>query len=416
MWRCWSMKRVILIILACLLVAFPNIAFSETVEVTFLTLFTGGEGYIMTSLIEQFNKEQSEIVVVEQPVEWGEYYNKLLAAMVAGNPPDIGVMHLSTLPDYVERGTLTPVDNYISDELKNDYLENIRNSVTFDNQMYALPLDTHPIVLYYNKSVLKEAGLVDENGEITLPKTFEEFYDSCKQIKEKTGKYGLSIEDLNCLGERLWLTIYRNLGGKLEDENGVFTIQKDIAIKTYEEILKFYKEELTTFVTYETARALFISGEAGFTIDGVWAMAAYDEMGVLDEMGVTIVPPFSFTEKPYVWGDSHTLIFPKKSGTDEEKLKAAITFAEWLVSHSYEWAKAGHLPVVKSVRESEEFLGLPLRSDYMLAAEYAFIPQVKGWNEIKDKLAELCQGVVLGEITPEQAANELIDTVHRVVK
>ena len=41
-----------------------------------------------------------------------------------------------------------------------------------------------------------------------------------------------------------------------------------------------------------------------------------------------------------------------------------------------------HLPVVKSVRESEEFLGLPL-SDYMLAAEYAFIPQVKGWNEIK---------------------------------
>ena len=181
------MKRVILIILACLLVAFPNIAFSETVEVTFLTLFTGGEGYIMTSLIEQFNKEQSEIVVVEQPVEWGEYYNKLLAAMVAGNPPDIGVMHLSTLPDYVERGTLTPVDNYISDELKNDYLENIRNSVTFDNQMYALPLDTHPIVLYYNKSVLQEAGLVDENGEITLPKTFEEFYNSCKQIKEKTG-------------------------------------------------------------------------------------------------------------------------------------------------------------------------------------------------------------------------------------
>lgn len=52
----------------------------------------------------------------------------------------------------------------------------------------------------------------------------------------------------------------------------------------------------------------------------------------------------------------------------------------------------------------------------MLAAEYAFIPQVKGWNEIKDKLVELGQGVALGEITPEQAANELIDTVHRVVK
>mgnify|MGYP001251498252 CR=1 FL=1 len=410
------MKKVVLIVLACLLVAFPNIAFSETIELTFWTFFGGGEGYIMTSLIEQFNKEQSEIVVVEQPVDWGEYYNKLLAAMVAGNPPDIGVMHLSSLTDFVERGALTPVGNYVSDELKSDYLENIRNSVTFDNQMYALPLDTHPIILYYNKSVLKEAGLVDENGEITLPKTFEEFYDFCKQIKGKTGKYGLVVEEMWNLGERLWLTIYRNLGGKLEDENGNFAIQKDIAIKTYEEILRFYEENLTDFLGWETGRALFISGETGFTIDGVWAIAAYDEMGVLGEIGVTIVPPFSFTEKPYVWGDSHTLILPKKPQIDEEKLKAAATFAEWLVSHSYEWAKAGHLPVVRSVRESEEFLSLPLRSDYMLAAEYAFIPQVKGWNEIKDKLAELGQGVVLGEITSEQAADQLIDTISQVVK
>ena len=217
------MKRVILIILACLLVAFPNIAFSETVEVTFWTFFGGGEGYIMTNLIEQFNKEQSEIVVVEQPVDWGEYYNKLLAAMVAGNPPDIGTMHLSSLTDFVERGALIPVDNYISDELKNDYLENIRNSVTFDNQMYALPLDTHPIVLYYNKSVLKEAGLVDENGEITLPKTFEEFYDSCKQIKEKTGKYGLSHRGLNVeLGRKIVAYNLQEFGWKVRRRKWCF--------------------------------------------------------------------------------------------------------------------------------------------------------------------------------------------------
>jgi len=411
------MKKRFIVILLFVGLIFSTLSFSKPVEITFWTLFGGGEGHIMTNLINQFNKEQNEIFVKEQPIDWGEYYNKLLASMVGGNPPDLAVMHLSKLPDYVERGTVVAIDKYVSEEIQKDYLENIIAAASFNNQLYALPLDTHPVVMYYNKNVLQEAGLVSENGEPSLPKTFEEFYNFSKIIKEETGKYGMSMEDLNGLGERLWLTIYRNLGGRIEDEKGNFMIEKDIAEKTYGEILKFYEEDLTTFVDFETARAIFISDQAGFTIDGVWAMAAFEDMDVLDNVvGVMPVPAFSTTEKAYVWGDSHTLIVPKGSKMNEEEIKAAVKFAEWLINHSYDWAKAGHIPVIKSVRESEEFLSLPLRKDYMLAAEQAFIPQVKGWAEIQDKLNELCQGVVLGSLTPENAAEELVRTVNEVVE
>jgi len=410
------MKRRFIVILLFVGLIFSTLSFSKPIEITFWTLFSGGEGHIMTDLVNQFNKEQNEIFVNQQPLDWGEYYNKLLASMVGGNPPDLAIMHLSKMPDYVGRGTVVAIDKYVSEEIKKDYLENIIAAATFNNQLYALPLDTHPLVMYYNKNVLQEADLISENGEPLLPKTFEEFYNFSKIIKEETGKYGMSIEDLNGLGERLWLTIYRNLGGQIEDEKGNFMIEKDIAEKTYGEILKFYEEDLTTFVDYETARAIFISDQAGFTFDGVWAMAAFEDMDVLDNVGVVPVPAFSTTERAYVWGDSHTLIVPKGSKMNEEKIKAAVKFAEWLVNHSYEWAVAGHIPVIKSVRESEEFLSLPLRKDYMLAAEQAFIPQIKGWAEIQDKLVELCQGVVLGSLTPENAAEELVRTINEVVE
>lgn len=410
------MKKRFIVILLFVSLIFSTLSFSKPVEITFWTLFSGGEGHIMTNLVNQFNKEQNEIFVNQQPLDWGEYYNKLLASMVGGNPPDLAIMHLSKMPDYVGRGTLVSIDKYVSEGIKRDYLENIRAAATFNNQLYALPLDTHPLVMYYNKNVLQEAGLISENGEPLLPKTFEELYNFSKIIKEETGKYGMIIEDLNGLGERLWLTVYRNLGGQIEDENGNFIIEKDIAEKTYGEILKFYEKDLTTFVDYETARAIFISDQAGFTFDGVWSMAAFEDMGVLDKVGVMPVPAFSTTEKAYVWGDSHTLIVPKGSKINEEKVKAAVKFAEWLVNHSYEWAVAGHIPVIKSVRESEEFLSLPLRQDYMLSAEQAFIPQIKGWAEVQDKLVELCQGVVLGSLTPEKAAEELIRTVNEVIK
>jgi len=411
-----KMKKLSRFFLVCFIVILTTVAFSKAIEITFWTLFSGGEGYIMTELVNQFNKEQNQIFVNQQPLDWGQYYNKLLASMVGGNPPDLAIIHRSSLVDYVERGTLLPIDKYVSNSLKVDYFDNILQAATFNSQLYALPLDTHPLVLYYNKSVLREAGLVDSNGQILLPKTFEEFYNFCKQIKQNTGKYGMAIEDLNCLGERLWLTLYRNFGGKLEDEKGNFMFDKDIAEKTYEEILKFYKEDLTTYVDYETARALFISGQAGFTFDGVWSMASYEEMGVLEEIGVMPVPPFSFTKEPYVWGDSHTLVLPKAPKINEERVKAAVTFAEWLVNHSYEWAKAGHLPVVKSVAESTEFLSLPLRENFIVSAERAFVPEVRGWKEIQDKLLELCQGVVLGKITPKNAADDLVNTVKQVVK
>ncbi|MGY4687926.1 ABC transporter substrate-binding protein [Petrotoga sp. DB-2] len=410
------MKRRFIVSLLFVGLIFSTLSFSKPIEITFWTLFSGGEGHIMTDLVNQFNKEQNEVFVNQQPLDWGEYYNKLLASMVGGNPPDLAIMHLSKMPDYVGRGTVVAIDKYVSEEIKKDYLENIIAAATFNNQLYALPLDTHPLVMYYNKNVLQEAGLLSKNGEPLLPKTFEELYNFSKIIKEETGKYGMIIEDLNGLGERLWLTIYRNQGGQIEDEKGNFMIEKDIAEKTYEEILKFYEEDLTTFVDYETARAIFISDQAGFTFDGVWAMAAFEDMNVLDNVGVMPVPDFSTTEKAYVWGDSHTLIVPKGSKMDEEKIEAAVKFAEWIVNHSYEWAVAGHIPVIKSVRESEEFLSLPLREDYMLAAEQAFIPQVKGWAEIQDKLVELCQGVVLGSVTPENAAEELVRTVNEVVE
>ena len=39
--------------------------------------------------------------------------------------------------------------------------------MSVDGKQYAVPFDTHPIVLYYNKDLLEKAGLLGEDG---LPK------------------------------------------------------------------------------------------------------------------------------------------------------------------------------------------------------------------------------------------------------
>ena len=59
-----KMKKLSRFFLVCFIVILTTVAFSKAIEITFWTLFSGGEGYIMTELVNQFNKEQNQIFVI----------------------------------------------------------------------------------------------------------------------------------------------------------------------------------------------------------------------------------------------------------------------------------------------------------------------------------------------------------------
>jgi multiple sugar transport system substrate-binding protein len=160
------MKRLLVV---TLLLAFGLLALAKT-TITVWTFFGGGEGFLVTELIKRFNAENPDIEVIEQIVEWGQLYNKLTTAIAAGDPPDVSVMHLALLPDFASRGALTALDKYISKETLQDYVPEIAAKARYDGKLYAVPFDTHPLVLYYNKKLLKEAGLVDAKGEVLVPR------------------------------------------------------------------------------------------------------------------------------------------------------------------------------------------------------------------------------------------------------
>ncbi|MGC8814401.1 ABC transporter substrate-binding protein [Dictyoglomus sp.] len=401
------MKKIIIVgmlILFVLTISHPT----PKIKLKMWTLFGGGEGYIMTNLIKEFNKENPDIEIEEQIVDWGEYYNKLLTALAAGDPPDIAIMHLSVLPDYASRGALHELK--ISETFLDDYVTPIIKASYWKGKLYALPIDAHPIVLYYNKKVLKSAGLVDKAGNVLIPKTWTELLTYAKRVKDRTKNLGLTLEAVGAtLGERLWLSIYTQLGGTFFDKRtGKITIDLSRAERAYKIIKEFYDAEVASkSLTYDEAESLFQNSKTGYHINGVWAMAVYPTVKDL-EFGVTNLPSISVSVKPFTWADSHTFVFPKSPQSTPEKLKAGISFATWFIQHTYEWAKAGHLPALKSVQNSKEFLSLPYRKDYVQVAELVvYAPSVIGWTQLRQELWEIGQKVILGDLSPMDAAKLL---------
>ncbi len=409
------MKKFV-VLLIVLSVMFLGTVSAKNVEITFWTLFSGGEGHIMTEFIETFNETHPEITVKAQKIDWLEYYNKLLTGLISGQPPDVAIMHLSVLPDYASKGVLTPVKDFVPKTFLDEYLPNIIEQAHYDGELVALPLDTHPLVFYYNKKVLESADLVDANGNPKVPQTWDEYIEWGRAVKNATGDYGASLDKFGMLGERWFIALYNQLGGSFYDEEaGKVIVDKDLAEKVYEIINASYADEITPVTDYDGGEALFINDKAAYHLNGVWAMAVYPDTEGLD-FGVTQVPAIEGS-KHYTWGDSHAIIFPRAPKQDKEKQQAAVTFAKWVVEHSYEWAKAGHLPVIKKVLESDEFLALPMREDYLEAAANAVLaPSVIGWSEFREEMWEICQKMVIGDLTEKEAAEELFKKANSILQ
>ena len=388
------------------------------VNITLWTLFGGGEADNMTSLVEQFNQEHPDIVVEEQIIEWGQYYNKFLTGLLSGDAPDIGIMHLAVLPDYASRGVLTSIEDALPEGFRDVFLKNILEKAYYEDHLFAIPIDTHPMVMYYNKSVLKEAGLVDENGEVLVPKTWKQLMEYAKKIKESTGKWGLTAETTATgamANERWWMALYAQLGAQFYNpETGKLSVDLEKAAKAYEMITEFYTQEVAPApMQYNETESIFINGGSGFNFNGVWAMAVYPETKDLD-FGVTSIPVIE-GGKPFTWGDSHSFVFPKKD--DPEKLKAALTFAKWFSEHSFEWAKAGHLPVNKAVMESDDFMNLTMRKDFVGVGQYAILaPSVKGWSQIRVEMWEVGQRAISGELSSMETAEILKQKIEEIIE
>ncbi len=76
-----------------------------------------------------------------------------------GEAPDVMTYHASRIPLAVSQGILDEItaDDWTKMGLgQADFAPATWDAVTVDGKQYAVPLDTHPIVLYYNKDLLQE--------------------------------------------------------------------------------------------------------------------------------------------------------------------------------------------------------------------------------------------------------------------
>lgn len=249
---------------------------------------------------EKFPKVDVEYVPIEAQ-DWEAFFSKVLAMIAAGNPPDLTFVATEGTHLFAGEGLAVPLDDYVKrdkDEMQeffSDVHPSLIEAMMYEGSLYELPIDFNAANMYYNTSVLEEAGIDRPEGSWDK----DTFYDITREIAQKT-KFGYAwvnrlwgswtpwifANDSNLLaeskasgGEWLWDTFYAD-DPAAEGRGGGYQWGEPKAndpanVEALEFMVELTKEGLSPKPELgggSAVQGFFTSGQVGMTpAGGFWA-------------------------------------------------------------------------------------------------------------------------------------------------
>lgn len=342
---------------------------SAPVEIEFWHALGGDLGNSIQSIIDSYNASQSEYVI--KPVVIGSYLEideKLQAAYVAKNVPALvagGSQDIFYQKDLVENFE----DYMTSDYNKDDIVGGFLDAATRDGKMVFAPAYGTSQVLYYNKTVLDEAGYT----EADLGK-----WQSLESLKDKVVGIDTGKGQIQYVWEPMWgyenmVDVVSSAGGKFISEDGKTILFNDATwVSIFDQFRKWINEDKSMAIHsggqgweywYKTmddwvyGTSLGYTGSPGDYTIALEAITKAKADGYKTEFAVAMQPGWEDND-PAPYFSSVMYYIPKCSNLTEEQKKGAADFVTY-ATNTENTAKfsmeTGYVAVRNSVLELTDY-------------------------------------------------------------
>ena len=336
-----------------------------------------GEACIIQSIINAASAGIAGVTVKTLPTDWGNYYDQIKAAYAGGTPPDIHVLHRSSLAEFGKLGALAD----LTDDLAgagidvSDFSDNAIKAVTYDGRIIAMPMDFHANLFHVNMDIMEAAGLV-KDGKPILPTSPEEMLAQAKMVKDKTGKNYLAADFAQFpIGVRLVLALLWQQNSNIFDGDTA-TINTPEAANAIRAMTQLFDAGVADpKLNYADSQQAFLNGETAILVNGTWVVDFYTSEAAKPEVAlkhyyVADFPTLFATGA--TWADNHMWAIPATlKANDPAKYEAALKVLSFINDHNIDWARTGHMAVRNSVLASPEYAALPHRAEYAGTAALA---------------------------------------------
>ncbi|MFF7233708.1 extracellular solute-binding protein [Streptomyces sioyaensis] len=380
--------------------------------VTFWDTSNDAEKATYRKLAEGFQKEHPKVHVQYVNVPFGEANAKFKNA-AGGNSgaPDVMRTEVAWTADFANLGYLAPLDGTPALDKTDDYLPQAVGSTKFKGKTYAAPQVIDTLGLFYNKKILKDAG-------VGVPKTFAELTTAAKKIKAKTGATALYLRG----DDPYWFLpyLYGEGGNMVDARDKIVQIDDGAGVKAFKTIkdLVDSKAAVTDATDgQENQLKALKDGTVAMAVDGPWdiegarAGKAFKDK---ENLGVAPVPAGSKAQGSPQGGWNLSVYAGSKN------LQASYAFVKYMSSAKVQQQttdKLSLLPTRKSVYDVPAVKNNEMVKFFKPAVDGAVQrPWIAEGNSLFEPIKVQMNKVLTGSATPEQAAKATGDAYRKLLK
>ncbi|WP_299037648.1 ABC transporter substrate-binding protein [uncultured Pseudokineococcus sp.] len=380
----------------------------------------GGQDEQITQLNAAFEEANPNVTIERVSQSFDDLSTTLRLALTGDDAPDVVQTNnaRATMGQFVESGQLVPLDAYADAYGWRDrYPESVLQYSTYsgdgrvfgEGSLYGLPQVGEVVGVYYSRSALDELGL-------EVPQTWADF-EAALQAAADAGRTPLLLGNIEgwpaghvlgaVQGAHVAPEEVQALG--LGNEGASWTTPENLEaltqLQTWQE--QGWFNEGVNGTDYDAAWQQLADGQGVFLIAGSWLAPDLQEaMG--EDAGFFAPPPADGGQLATTGGTG--IPFSITSAAEEPDVAAA--YLDFLTSDDamQVLADTGNLPVVDTASYAPES---GLLSDVYTAfddvsSEGALLPYLDyATPTMGDTLGQTLQGLLAGELTPEQAAEAL---------
>ncbi|MFC4453824.1 ABC transporter substrate-binding protein [Deinococcus sonorensis] len=417
---------------AALLLPSASAAYSgPKVTISYLHGFTGPDRPVMEGLIKQFNSTHPNIEVKAQAQPWGTTWQQLPSLVASGRSPDVVVINEDQITGFVARGAVSPLTPA---ELKSAGIDQSRfygplfKTADYKGKSYGVPISSVAYVMFYNKDLMKKAGL-DPNKP---PRTREEFLkaaQACTVDKngKKAGQDGFDAKNLdtwgvslynNWVGSRLAYAAILQNGGSLvdKDENAAFNSpQAASAVQFLVDLVSKYNVARPNS-TEEAELAAFSQGKVCMFPSGQWYNDRFEQQKM--NYGVAFLPQIGGTKQDAAWGGSSHLTLPKqRAGYDANKRAAALEFINWMTqpAQNLTWTSTGSLPTQAAVASNKKLADQKISGIFSKLSSIYAVSGFPWSGQVLSPFDNAWENAYLGKKPVQQALNDGVSEANKQI-
>ena len=384
-----------------------------------------------TQVLELFMEQNPHIHVEELQAGWGDYWPLLLTLAAAGDLPDVMQNDISRLLEFTENNLIVDLDPFFADGRidVSEIPDSIIEAGRVLGGVVALPIGMNVTAVIYNRTLLDELGLSAPRNM-----TLEQWVDLSREIYDRSGVrtiFGARDDPANQME-----VILRSRGVVAFEPGGMGGSPEDYV--EFFEVIRLGIEEGWHI------RAEDLAGRAGMPQDPLvyppditananlrtWNSPAWSNMivGLQNEAGEDVVLGLTTypSANPLVANFGRPSMYLSITSHTDHPDAAAALVDFWIntqEAHEIMLAERGVIPNTRIAAAVYDMLSpmAQLQSEFvgwMADGNSTPVnpPRPEGSGQVLAELLLITEAVTMGQLTPEQAAQQIFDFGNSVIR